>query len=46
MREPSLIKPLPSSECEAKKAAPFKGTSIPSQPVCLFIARMEIINTS
>lgn len=45
-REPSLIKPLPMSECEANKAAPFQGTSTPSQPVCLFIARMEIINAS
>lgn len=46
MREPLLIKPLPMSECEANKAAPFQGTSTPSQPVCLFIARMEIINAS
>lgn len=46
MREPSLLKPLPSSKCEANEAAPFQGTSTPSQPVCLFIARMEIINTS
>lgn len=46
MREPLLIKPQPVSECEANKAAPFQGTSTPSQPVCLFIARMEIINAS
>lgn len=46
MREPSLIKSPPMSECEANKAAPLQGTSTPSQPVCLFIARMEIINAS
>ena len=45
-REPLLIKPLPLSECEANKVAPFQGTSTPNQPVCLFIARMEIINAS
>lgn len=45
-RELLLIKPLPMIECEANKAAPFQGTSTPSQPVCLFIARMEIINAS
>ena len=45
-RKPLLIKPLPLSECEANKAAPFQGTSTPNQPVCLFIARMEIINAS
>lgn len=46
MREPLLIKSPPMSECEANKAAPLQGTSTPSQPVCLFIARMEIINAS
>jgi hypothetical protein len=41
-----LIKPIPTSECEANKAAPLQGPSTPSQPGCLFIARMEIINAS
>lgn len=41
-----LIKPIPTSECAANKAAPLQGPLLTNQPGCLFIALMEIINAA